>query len=388
MSLARISHSTTSRSTLVHKLFTVSLLATAMGFAQQAMAAPSVERSVKVDESVYEIAFNATTQNVYAAVTGERVAEGESAKNKVTAGIVVLDAKTLEQVNKIATGETKPFGLAINNQSQKLYAVDTTQGHVAVYAVDSGKEVALIESKGDESKHLRQAVVDELHNKIYVSAVGGMERDGKVGPKSAIWVIDGATDKLESVILEPVTTAAGLALDAGQQRLYVSDLSKNEIAEIDLKTQKVLRTFASAETSKDAAPEASNTINLEIDTKNNILFAINQKSGGVTLINLQDGKILSSVKTGSGALSAALNPISGDLYVANRGDGTVSVINGKSHFVTAHLATGTYPQTVVVDPKTGHVYVSNKAKGKGRGAPPAAPTPVEAGGNTVTLITP
>ena len=116
MSLARISHSTTSRSTLVHKLFTVSLLATAMGFAQQAMAAPSVERSVKVDESVYEIAFNATTQNVYAAVTGERVAEGESAKNKVTAGIVVLDAKTLEQVNKIATGETRPFGLAINNQ--------------------------------------------------------------------------------------------------------------------------------------------------------------------------------------------------------------------------------------------------------------------------------
>ena len=127
---------------------------------------------------------------------------------------------------------------------------------------------------------------------------------------------------------------------------------------------------------------------MEIDTKNNILFAINQKSGGVTLINLQDGKILSSVKTGNGALSAALNPISGDLYVANRGDGTVSVINGKSHFVTAHLATGTYPQTVVVDPKTGHVYVSNKAKGKGRGAPPAAPTPVEAGGNTVTLITP
>lgn len=376
------------RTARVRSLFSLTLLASAIGFSQQTMAAPEVARSVKVDESVYEIAFNPTTQNVYAAVTGERVAEGESTEGKVKAGIVVLDAKTLEQVNKIATGETKPFGLAINNQSQKLYAVDTIKGQVAVYAVDSGKEVALIESTGDESKHLRQAVVDEQHNKIYVSAVGGMERDGKVGPKSGIWVIDGATDQLESVILAPVTSAAGLALDADQQRLYVSDLSKNDIAEIDLKTQKVLRTFASAEISKDTQTDAYNTINLEIDTKNNILYAINQKSGGVTLINLKDGKILSSVKTGNGALSAAINPKSGDLYVANRGDGTVSVIDGKSHFVTAHLATGTHPQTVIIDPKTGQVYVSNKAKGKGRSADKTAPTPIEAGGNTVTLITP
>lgn len=375
----------TQRPARVRTLFTLTLLAAAIGSAH---AAPEVARSVKVDDSVYEIAFNPTTQAVYVAVTGDRVAEGESTEGKATAGIIVLDGKTLEQVNKIATGKTLPFGLAINDKTQKLYAGDTRNGQVAVYDIASGKEVAVIKAKGDESDHVRQLVVDEKHNKIYASTVGGGNRDGKPGPKSAIWVIDGATDKMESAILSPVPTAAGLALDVEQQRLYVSDLSKNEIAEIDLKTQKVLRTFASVEESKDAASDASNTINLEIDTKNQILYAINQKSGGVTVINLKDGKILSSVKTGSGALSAALNPNSGDLYVANRGDGTVSVIDGKTHFVTAHLSTGIHPQTVAVDPKTGQVYVSNKAKGKGRGAGPEVPTPVEATGNTVTLITP
>lgn len=385
MSIARLNFVSAKRPT--RALFTLTLLAAAIGSASSAMAAPEVTRSVKVDESVYEIVFSPKTQSVYAAVTGERVPEGESKENKATAGIVVLDANTLKQVNKIATGKITPFGLAINNQSQKLYAIDTTKGQVGVYAVDSGKEVAVIESTGDESKHLRQAVVDEKNNKIYVSAVGGMSRDNKPGPKSAIWVIDGATDKLESVILDPVTTAAGLALDADKQLLYVSDLSSNQVAEVDLKSQRVLRIFASITPSERDPAEKSDTINLEIDAKNGILYAINQKSGGVAMIELKSGKILNTTKTGRGALSAGLNTHTGDLYVANRGDGTVTVINGKTHFVTAHLATGTHPQTIAIDPKTGQVYVSNKAKGKGRSAAKDAPTPVEAGGNTVSLIT-
>lgn len=376
----------TPRTPLARTLFTLTLVAAALGGTSQAMAAPEVAHSVKVDERVYQIAFDSQTQAVYAAVTGSR-ADEKTGEQQVTPGIVVLDAKTLKQVDKIATGKVTPFGLAINHTSQKLYATDTPKGQVGVYAIDSGKEVALIEHSGDESNHLRQAVIDEEANKVYISAMGGMERDGKPGPKSAIWVIDGETDTLESMIADPVKSAAGLAIDVANQRLYVSDLSSSDIAEIDLTTHQVLRTFSAVVTAADAEPVAFDTINLEIDAKNGMLYAINQKSGGVSLIDLKSGDIVSTVKTGSGALSAKVHPQSGDLYVANRGDGTVSVIDGKTHFVTAHLATGTHPQTIAIDPKTGQVYVSNKSKGKGRGAAKEAPTPVEAGGNTITLIT-
>lgn len=388
MLFSRFSHSPTQRTALVRKLFTISLLATTIGAMQQVMAAPNVERSVKVDEQVYEIVFNSKTQTVYAAVTGSRDTDEKTGKKRVTPGIVVLDAQTLKQVDKIVTGEITPFSLGINHTTQKLYAVDTSSGQVGVYAIDSGNEVALIKSPGDESKHLRQVVVDESSNRVYISTVGGMDRDGKPGPKSAIWVINGDTDTLESVISDPVKSAAGLTIDTDNQRLYVSDLSSNDIAEIDLKTHKVLRKFSGVKTAENAESEAFDTINLEIDTKNGILYAINQKSGGVALIDLKSGDILSTVKTGSGALSARLHPQSGDLYVANRNDGTVSIIDAKTHFVSAHLSTGTHPQTIAIDPKSGQVYVSNKAKGKGRGAPKDAPTPSEAAGNTVTLITP
>lgn len=388
MLLSRFSHLHTQNPALVRKIFTISLLATTIGATLQAIAAPNVERSVKVDEQVYEIAFNSTTQTLYAAVTGSRDVDQTTGEKRVASGILVLDAHTLKQVDKIATGETTPFSLAINTATQKIYAADTSKGQVGVYAIDSGKEVALIKNSGAESSHLRQVVVDESSNMIYISAVGGMERNGKTGPKSAIWVIDGQTDTLKSVITEPVKSAAGLAIDTDKQRLYVSDLSSNEIAEIDLKTHKVLRQFAGVERAEDAKHEGFDTINLEIDAKNGILYAINQKSAGIAMIDLKSGDILRSVKTGSGALSARLHPQSGDLYVANRNDGTVSVIDAKTHFISAHLSTGTHPQTIAIDPKSGQVYVSNKAKGKGRGAAKDAPTPYEPAGNTVTLITP
>lgn len=94
-----------------------------------------------------------------------------------------MDAQTLKQVDKIATGETTPFGLSINNITQKIYAADTIKGQVGVYAIDSGKEVALIKSSGEESNSLRQVVVDESSNRIYISAVGGMEPTAKSDPK-------------------------------------------------------------------------------------------------------------------------------------------------------------------------------------------------------------
>ncbi len=368
----------------LHHTFALSLLAAAIGTATPALAAPEVARSVKVDERVYEIAFNPANQAVYAAVTGL----GNDSEQSVSPGIVVLDANTLEQKTKIETGEITPFGLGINAQTQKIYAVDTRKGLVGVYDLKTGKEVAVIENSGNESNHLRQAVVDEGTNKIYISAFGGIERDGKKGPASAVWVIDGATDTLESVIVSPVQSAAGLALDAGKQRLYVADLSNSKIAEVDIKTQNVLRTFDSVSLEGDAKAQPFDTINLAIDTKNNVLYAINQKSGGVSLIDLKSGKVTKTVKTGDGALSARVHPQSSDLYVANRNDGTVSVVDADTHYVTAHLFTGVRPQTLAIDPKTGQVYVSNKAKGKGRQAPKDAPVPVEAAGNTVTLITP
>ncbi|WP_277810070.1 YncE family protein [Chromohalobacter canadensis] len=380
------------------RLLTVSLLAAAISIAAPAFAHPEVTQRTQVEGSVYQIAVNPHNQRVYAAVTGNRIVDTDGSVRDVAPGIVVLDGQTLDVVKRIDTGDTSPFGLAFNAETQKLYATDTRHGTVAVFDVQSGERTALIDAPEGQSGHVREAVVDPATNTVYVSVVGGFSRGDEPAPKSAVWVIDGKTDTLEDVIENPVQVATGLAIDPAAKRLYVSDLANTQVAEIDLDSHKVTRTFAAAAEPASGKSDkgedhgrqeaAAKTINLEIDTQRGLLYAVNREPGEIEVIDIAKGEVIDSIPTGDGALSARLNPQTHDLYVANRGDGTIAVIDGETRHVSAYLPGGSYPQTVAIAPESGLVYVSNKAKGRGRGAPDDVPTPYEPGGNTVIRIQP
>lgn len=361
--------------------------------AQSALAAPSVERTVKAGQGIYEIVFNPADQLVYVASTGEFVIKENNEFEHRNPAIVALDAQTLDVKKTLDTSGSVPFGLGINTKTQKLYATDNMGANVAVFDVTSGKRVAVVKN-GDSKVTLRQVAVDEGSNTIYVGGMGGYAKGKETPPKSEIWVIDGATNKLKTVISDPLKSVTGLALDAAGGVLYASDLQTNDIAVIDLKTHKILRTFTSGggKVPRFGQPETdkleSDTINLALNGDGTRLFAINQASGTVTVLDPADGKVLHTIKTGHGALSARYNTKTDQLYVANRGDGSVTVIDGKTYFVIAHLPSGSHPQTVAFDPASGAVFVSNKTKGKGWGAAKEAPEPFEPGGDTVTLIRP
>ncbi|MDH4572540.1 YncE family protein [Salinicola acroporae] len=354
---------------------------------------PTVAQRLQVEGNLYEIAFDPQRHQLYAATIGNKIVAANGSQREVKPGILVMDGDTLSVIRRIETGDVSPFGLAINAETRKLYTTDTLGGAVAVYDIDDGERTALIHAPEGQASHVRQVVVDPVRDKIYVSVVGGFSRGDEQAPPSAIWVIDGETDTLAQVIDNPVQIATGLALDATNQRLYVADMANSEVAEIDLDDGEVLRTFSAQPPAKTGphAPsveEGAGTINLELDAKRGLLYAVNQKAGGVAVIDLDSGEIVDDIQTGAGALSAKLNPRTGDLFVANRGDGTIAVVDGDTRQVSAYLPGGTYPQTVAIAPERGDVYVSNKAKGRGRGAADDVPTPFEPGGNTVIRIEP
>jgi YVTN family beta-propeller protein len=325
-----------------------------------AIAAPAVERTVKPADGLYEVAVSDSTDRVYVASAGPRGANAAS--------ILVLDPKTLETLDKIDVSKAAAFGLGLNDRTGTLYATNTREGTVSAIDVASGKIVATI--RHGEKAHVRQALVDEANNKVYVSVFGG--RDGGPG---AIWIIDGATNELAHVIENPGSGISGLALDPEANELYAADMSSNEIVLIDLSDRTVAAKFPA---------RGEGPINLAIDPAHKRLFVANQKSGDVTVFDTDAEKLLATIKTGEGALGVTFNPNNGLLYVGNRGAGTVSVIDTKTLEVVAELPTGTHPQTIAIDPATNLAYVTNKAKSAGRGKPPID----DPNGDTVSIITP
>ncbi|MGC4028567.1 MAG: YncE family protein [Steroidobacteraceae bacterium] len=332
----------------------------------QATAAPVVEKSVKLDAGLYELAVDPATGRVYVASAGSRTQPG--------AKIIVLDGATLERLSDIDVSATPVYGVGLNAAAGMLYGTATRNGSVTAVDVRSGKVVASIQH--GEGAHVREAVADPRANRVYVSVVGS--RDGK-GESSAVWVIDGLHNAFVESIPVEAGTLTGVAVDPAGGRLFATAMGDNEVLAIDLAQKKVVSRWPAG---------GESPVNLVFDAAGHRLFVANQKSGSLTVLDARDGKLLRSVPTGEGALGVAFHPGRQQVYVANRQAGTLTVVDAKDYSVVANLQTGTLPQTIAVDAKNDRVFVSNKARGLPRNAPAGTAAPEDPAGDTVTLVRP
>jgi YVTN family beta-propeller protein len=341
----------------------------ALAFASQAQAA-KVEKQAKVGPGLYELVFNPGDGDVYVASTGNRGAG-------VPAKIVRVDGKTLAIEGEIDVQANPVFGLGINTKTQTLYGADTRGGVVTAIDLKTSKIVASI--KTGQPAHLREVIVDEAANKIYVSMVGGGEgRGGGPRPPSEIWVIDGSKNTLERVVAVPEVQLLGIALDTAGKRIFGTDLRGNRIVVVDLATDKIVQTWPAG---------AERPTNLVYDAAGARLFVSNQ-SGALTVLDSRSGALIKAVPTGAGALGVAYDPANARVYVTNRGAGTTTVVDAKTYAVIANPQTGALPQSVVVDRATSRVFVTNKSRGAPRGSAPGTPVPEDPGGDTIALLAP
>ncbi|MDQ8029287.1 MAG: YncE family protein [Brevundimonas sp.] len=328
--------------------------------------APTVVKSVKVEPGgVYELVVNPADSSVLVAAVGPRGAN--------TAAIARFSAD-LTPGAAIDVSANPLYGLALNSRTQTLYGTDTRTGVISAIDLASGRVVANIGSDR-ENAHVRQVVVDETANKVYVSEVGGR---GANTLSSRLWIIDGAGNTLERQIdVDAVLT--GLAIDTAGNRAFSTDMSANQVVVVDL---------ASGEVAHRWPTGTESAINVVHDAAGNRLFVASQGTGELTVMNATDGTVLQRIATGAGALSVAFNGAVNQAYVANRQAGTVTVVDTNTYAVLANLQTGTFPQTIAINRADNAVYVTNKARGLPRNAPAGTPVPVDPAGDTVTVIRP
>lgn len=320
--------------------------------------AQTIENTEFIAPQLYELVYNPTRGVLYVA----------SATNEENGGgkVLGLDPETLAVVETIDTGAEEPYGIALNNATQILYTTNTRDGSIHAIDLATGTIVATIEAP-EGADHVREAVVDEAANRIYVTTVGG-------GDGGDILIIDGETNTIAATIIG-IGAATGLVLDAEHGRLYTTVLDQAEVAVIDTAAGGLIARFSSW---------GAQPTNVEVDPETQRLFVTNQGTSNVTVLDATSGDLLATIPTGAGALGVRLDPEADRLYVANRGAGTVTVVDSETYAVVADLATGTYPNTVAIDYETHTAYVTNKAQGAERGGP----APDDPNGNTVSIIRP
>lgn len=332
----------------------------ALVIAGSALAAPEVKKTEKVGVGLYQAFLDNNGALVVSATGAQRAAPDGK--------LLILDPQTLALKSEISTKESAALGLAFNAATNTIFSTDTRHSNASVIDLGSGKIVATFTH--GEKAHPYNVVVDEAANRAYISVTGGREDD-----KSAVWVVDGATHKIVDVIENLGGRAAGIALDAANNQLFLTRLASHDIAVVDLEKKAISRTFSAG---------GEGPIRIVLDAKGERLFVTNQDSGTLAVINPKTGELIKSVETGKGAIALAYNPANDQVYVGNRGTGTVTIVSGKDYSVIADLKTGSHPNHVTIDPKSNLVYVVNKAKRAERGQPEIE----DPEGDTVSIIAP
>jgi len=156
---------------------------------------------------------------------------------------------------------------------------------------------------------------------------------------------------------------------AGDGKVYVNLVDKNEVVEVDAKAAKVTRRWSTAPCTQPVA--------MGIDTAHARLFS-GCRSGVLAVSDYKAGKVVATAPIGMGVDGAAFDPATGDVFTAN-GEGTLTVIHEDSpdkYTVVQNLTTSPGSRNMGLDPATHKIYVVTAKFGP----PPAGAPPGRARG--------
>jgi len=319
-----------------------------------------------VAKGVYELVYSPSLNAIFVASSGGWGDQADTPK------ILQINPTTLDIELEIPL-QRKAFGLALDDQAQRLYVGNTVDTSLTVVDIPTQREVGIIQleekTKGPDGKlryarDLRQLVVDPANRRVYVGAHG-------TEAGSVMYVINTDTLQIEKKI-EGLgkAKAPGIWLDASGNRLFVSNLL-GEILTIDTRSLEIAQRFKT---------DIEQPMNMVLDPATNRLFVTDQGSASLTgylskvvpdfvsngkgnrvvVLDADTGKEQASFATGEGPLQIALDAQRKRLYVTNRAAGTVSVHHSNTYALLDEISLPTHPNTMARDPRQNLLFVTVK----------------------------
>lgn len=319
----------------------------------------------EADEGIYEMAFDNSSKQVFAAVT-DRV------NREANKGYLYAFNPDSLKIEKRLDMPYRAFSLAMNQDKHQLYIGHTQAASLRISMLDTttGKlsktsdKLSFKEANAADSRfeHLRHMVYSKEANTLFVSYSNMLKTTDGMTSLHKLLMLDGSTLALKGEVKDAYKgTAYGLTLDEKTQKIYVG--GKDYINEIDAKKQSLLRTISL----KDPQPAITSVQNLAVDSDSNRAFVVvfdhDDRTGthdGLYIFDLRDGKQLGYVHTGAGTNAVKYNPKYNELYVTNFTSGTISVVDATKYTVTREFHMPVYPNQMVLSPDMDTLYVGIK----------------------------
>jgi len=259
--------------------------------------------------------------------------------------VMVVDADTNAVVGDIP-GTNGVHGIAIVPSLGRGFTSNGRDNTVSVFDLKTLKVTQVIPTGKNPD-----IIIYDPDSKLIFTGNGGSHD---------VTVIDARTQSPSGTI--PLDGKPEFAV-ADKGHVYINLEDKSLIARINLKTMSVDARWPLAPCEEPTG--------LAIDKKSRRLFsACDNKM--MAVVNLDTGRVVSTVPTGDGADGAEFDSSNGNAFSPNGGDGTLTIIHEDSpntFSVVQTLTTQRGARTMTLDPKTHNVYLVTAEFG-----PPPPPT--------------
>jgi len=311
--------------------------------------------------SPHAVVVNQKTNKVYAV-------------NSSNGTVAVIDGPA-NSTKTVRVG-SQPIAIAVNPVTNKIYVGNSGSGTVSV--IDGATDAVTATVKVGALPYV--VAVNPATNKIYVSKTFS----------NTMTLIDGASNattnlkagiQADAIAVNPVTNKLYLA-NYESQNVTVMDGATNDATSVvagvhlwaiepNLVTNKIYVANAGSSnlTVIDGASNDTTTVNtgdipcsIAVDSEANRVYAVNYASDSVTVIDGANGSVIATVGVGAHPQAIGINSVTHTIYVANTHSNNVTMIDGTDNSVIATIPAGNGPYAIAVDTAANKAYVSNMGK--------------------------
>jgi YVTN family beta-propeller protein len=248
----------------------------------------------------------------------------------------VVDLDTEAPIGEIKDMQGN-HGIAIANDLNKGFISDGRANAVVVFDLKTLKTIATVPVSGTGPDCI---TYDPFSKQVF--SFNGRSNNASV---------------IDAVSLKQVGTVdlgggPEFAVADGKGLIYNNLEDKNSLNVIDTKSMKVVKNYP-------LAPCGGPT-GLALDSKNHRIFTACRENKGMSVVDINSGKVITTLPIGQGVDAVAYDPETHYIFCSN-GDATTTIIkqeSADSYSVVQTLATAVRAKTLALDTKTHKIYLS------------------------------
>jgi DNA-binding beta-propeller fold protein YncE len=248
----------------------------------------------------------------------------------------VVDLNTEQPIGEIKDMQGN-HGIAIANDLDKGFISDGRANAVVVFDLKTLKTIATVTVSGKGPDCI---TYDPFTKRVFTFC----------GRSNSASVVDALS--LKEIGTVDLGGGPEFAVADGKGLIYNNLEDKNSLNVIDTKTMKVIKNYP-------LAPCGGPT-GLALDAKNQRLFTVCRENKGMSVVDINSGKVIATLPIGQGVDAVAYDPETHYVFCSN-GDSTTTIIKQESadvYSVVQTLYTEVRAKTFALDSRTHNIYLS------------------------------